>query len=48
VPFKKRRKSRKRKNKKKLIMNKQVRKGKHVTQYYMIEFYRYFRAIWWL
>jgi len=29
-------------------MNKQLRKGRHVTQYYMIESYRYFRAIWWL
>jgi len=29
-------------------MNKQVRKERHVTQYCVIEPYRYFRAIWWL
>jgi len=29
-------------------MNKQVRKGRHVTQYCMIEPYRYFSSIWWL
>ena len=33
---------------KKFIINKQGRKRRHVTQYYVREPYRHFRAIWWL
>jgi len=51
VPLKKkwrwrRRRSRMKKKNKKFINNKQVRKRRHVTQYFMKEHNRHFRAMW--